>query len=355
MGYTQTQITQQLGKVILFCGTETSEYNLGAFDNIITFARAHAVDSLLVKCADGGNWWYGGIDVINLIRNACIAGGVGFIPYTYGYGDKYNAFAQEQSIATMLLNTFGYVCLDLEAEYNGRTDLCSQLVKNFSEHKGILLCSTWGDPSLQNWDNNLKTLKNTFDAFMPQEYTNYLDSTEYQLNQDGIVNMIPTIYLGNDIVGNNAYGVAVDIHGRGHSSISLWYDGYAVSNPSLVDSVVALYRNTPTTPVKQPPTPTQPKGNTTYMEQQFSDVWNFNNVKNQKDSTGIAQMCKAAFLDRKIAACYPLAQESATNDWDGKPIVYQSLSTGIHAEWSNGSGKLIDAQNTVLYTYDPKK
>lgn len=337
--YTQQQLTTALGKVLLFCGVETNAWGPANFGNVAAFCRAHGIDSILVKVADGGNLWYGGWNTIDAIRNTIVASGVGFVPYAYCYGNKYNALASEIAIAKEALSRYGYYCMDMEAEYDGELGWAHTLASSFASHSGILLCSTWADPALQNWQGVLSILASTFDAFMPQEYTNYLDSTEYQLAQAGIRNMIPTIYLGADMPGNTAYAVAADIHARGHTSISLWYDQFAINNPALVDNVVNIYRVAPPTPL--------PK-DYTHMDKQFADVWSLNTLGLAAD-TGIARDLKSAFHDMKVSACYPTSKELQTVDWDGNVIIYQTFSNGVHGEHKDSHTVFYAADNSHLW------
>lgn len=323
---TQSEITTQLGKVILFCGTETWNYTTSQWNNIATFCRAHKIDSVLVKVNDGGIWWYGGLRPIADIRNIFRNMGVGFIPYGYFYGNKYGAVNSEINIVQQCLTTFGYMCMDMEVEYDNDSVDAKLVASQLSQHQGLLLCSTWADPQLQNWVGILDILRGTFDAFMPQEYTNYLDSTEYQLSQEGIVNMIPTVYLGKDLVNNNPYQIAVDIRNRGHSSISLWYDEFAQVNPTLVDQIVALYN--------QPMSTRTEEDN---MNKQFADVYAANPFGLQPD-TGIAATMHDAFLAKKVPACFPTSKEIETVNWSGQAIKFQTFSCGVHAEYLTAEG-----------------
>lgn len=342
---TQQELTTQLGKVILFCGVETSQYGTLQWNNVATFCRAHGVDTVLVKVADGGGWWYGGPTAVGDIRNQFKNLGVGFIPYGYFYGNKFGAIWTEIGIVRLCLQLFGYMCMDLEVELNGDTQDAMVYANAFRSHTGILLCSTWADPQLQNWVGVLDALRGSYDAFMPQEYTNYLDSTEYQLSQEGIQNMIPTIYLGGDIPGNDPYQVAVDIQKRGHSSISLWYDGFAMVSPALVDRVVSLFKASPA-PTPAPP----PQKGPNYMDTQLAEVYAANQY-GQSIETGIGQTIKAAFDAHKITACYPTGKEIDTVDWSGNKIKFQAFSNGVHAEYNIASGhcNLFDPYGVKLW------
>jgi len=338
MKYTQSQLASTLGRVILFCGTETGAYSPGQWANVALFARQHNIDSVLVKVNDGGNLWYGGANAVINIKNIFLAQGVGFIPYGYFYGNKFGAIDQELAIVHDYLNMFGYFCMDMEVEYNGEVGWSSEVHASLVNHPGILLCSTWADPNLQNWQGNLTQLHDVFDAFMPQEYTNYLDSTESQLSQAGITNMIPTVYLGSDLPGNNVEQIARDIYARGHASISLWYDGFAINNPSTVDNIVQMFHTA------QTPT----GGNTKYMEEQFNAVWSLG--KDHWVGIGISDGVKAAFMDHAISACYPITTEVDTVDWSGNKIKWVSLSNGCHAEYDikHGHCQLYSAENKAV-------
>lgn len=337
----ETDIMKKVGRVLLFCGTETSEYTYGQWANVALFARQHQIDSVLVKVLDGTNRWYGGVENAKSIQQLFLSNGVGFIPYGYFYGNTFDALTMELGMCKEYLEMFGYMCMDMEEEYNGEPGWCQAVHDTFVAHQGILLCSTWADPTLQNWTGNLAILHDTFDAFMPQEYTNYLDSTEYQLSQQGITNMIPTVYLGSDLPDNDPVKIAHDIYARGHDSISLWYDGFAINNTAAVDAIVHLFH------VQQVPV-SVPQRSTQFMEQQFNDVWSIGGFP---ATTGIAQTVKAAFLASKICACYPLDAEKDTVDWSGNKIKWQAFSNGVHAEYDIAKGHctLYRADNTKIW------
>jgi hypothetical protein len=307
-----------MNKVYLFCGTETDHYTTDQFKAIADFCVKHNIDGVLVKCADGGNVWYGGYDNIKAIQGCFKVQGLSFIPYAYLYGDKFHAYLLELQIAQILLTLCGQVCLDMETEFNGRVDLAHEMATALAKHNGIIYCSTWADPELQNWTYVIEVLKNIVDVWMPQQYSNWLANDESLWTTLGIppTAIEPTINLSPSLV-NDPITIARQAYQRKHQAISLWYDQLALWSPSYVDSIVSIMK---------------PEAETNkFMEEQFTTVWNANSFKADMQ-TGIAKAIYAAFLANRIAACYPITPEIDTVDWNGTPIKWQSFSTGIHAE-----------------------
>lgn len=115
-------IASAIGRRALFVGLESIVWTPMAFAGLAQFARSHSIDTLFVKVADGTNVWYGGIGGYRARCNAIKAEGVGVVPYTYSYGDKFGALNQEIAILSDFLQEDGVVCMDAEAEWNGQAD-----------------------------------------------------------------------------------------------------------------------------------------------------------------------------------------------------------------------------------------
>jgi hypothetical protein len=340
----ETQLRDKLGAVLLFCGVETLWWSPGQWDNVASFCRHHGIDSVLVKVNDGANLWYGGYAGIDSIRSRLLKDGVGVIPYGYLYGNKFGGLANECGIASECLKRYGYYCADMEAEWNNNVSWAKTFASKLKNHPGILLCSTWADPELQGWLPLVDTLSSVFDAWMPQEYTNFLSTTEHYLRDHGVHNMVPTVYVGHDMPGNTVLSVAQDIHNRGHKSISLWYDGFAINDPVAVDRIVHMFS-------VPKPKPGPSKEQLANMDKQLAAVWKSGPLGDKAPSdSGIAKLVQSRFHEEKLSACFPLTEEIDTVDWNGQPIKWQSLSNGTHAEWNTKThvGKLYDCHNKEI-------
>jgi hypothetical protein len=319
-----------LGNVLLFTGLESYAWNSTDFTAYMEWCVSHKVDTVLVKVADGTNQWLN-LSTIKQYKDMFNSKGIEFIPYTYMYGDTFgmNAYAIEVDIIKSLLEAVGAACMDMEVEWNGKTELCSRLASDLSMHNGLLLCTTWADPDLQNWNNNLVELKNIIDLWLPQVYTYYLVGTLTEFNG---YNVLPVIDMTTNWQ-NNPIATSKTLEIKGYKSICVWYSALARDNSSMFDTVVSLFKQSiPGTSEVNP-----------NMEQQFNQVWAIGHLDN---NTGIALAVKSLFMSKKISACYPITPEIDTVDWNGTPIKYQCMSNGCHAEYNE--------KTHVVRVYDSK-
>lgn len=229
------------GQHLLFLGTSSASWSLAQFQQAAQFAKAHGTDCLLLKTADGTNWWYGGIAGYRQIRDAIKAEGVGVIPYTYSYGNKFGALDTEINILLELLNEpDNIVIADMEQEWNGQTAWASHLASRI-QGKGTFLVSTWADPNLQNWQGVIQALNPCVSSYMPQQYNDYLASCWAQFGQAGAACLQPTINMTQDFGSNNPVSIAKAAYDQGHTAISVWYYETAAANPSLLDAIYAAF------------------------------------------------------------------------------------------------------------------
>lgn len=229
------------GQHLLFLGTSSASWSLAQFQQAAQFAKAHGIDCLIAKAADGANWWYGGIAGYRQRRDVIKAEGVGCIPYTYSYGNTYGALDAEINILLALLAEPDNVAIaDLETEWNGQTTWASHLASRL-QGKGTFLVSTWADPNLQNWQGVIKALNPCVSAYMPQQYDNYLASCWPQFAAAGAACLQPTVNMTQDFGPNDPVSIASAAYNQGHTAISVWYYETAAANPSLLDAIYAAF------------------------------------------------------------------------------------------------------------------
>jgi len=238
---TREDLIKITGQHLLFLGIPTYSWSLTQFQQAAQFAQAHGVDNLLVKVADGGNIWYGGMPGWHNIRNTILAAGVGAIPYTYSYGNKFGALDTEIDILISHLQDIGIVCMDAEVEWNGQTPWAQHLCSRLQPVPGTFLVSTWADPSLQNWGSVIQALAPCTKVFMPQQYNNYLATFWQEFVSDGATWLQPTVNLTQDFGANDPVAIARAAHSQGHTALSVWYYDTAAANPGLLDQVYAAF------------------------------------------------------------------------------------------------------------------
>lgn len=235
------EIAALLGSHLLFLGVETATWNNIQFMQAADFARSHHVDNLLLKVADGTNLWYGGMSGFKSIASTIHSQGVGCIPYTYSYCNKFGALDTEVGILLAFMQECGVVVMDAEQEWNGQVNAAQHLCSRMQSAQGSFLVSTWADPDLQNWQGVIQALNPCVSAYMPQQYTNYLASCWPQFAAAGAACLQPTIDMTQDFGPNDAVSIAKAAHDQGHTAISVWHYETAAANPSLLDAIYAAF------------------------------------------------------------------------------------------------------------------
>lgn len=241
---TCADIAQVTGQHLLFLGVQTQGWSIAQFSQAARFAKSHGVDTLLLKTADGSNMWYGGMVGYRQRRNAIKAEGVGCIAYTYSYGNKFGALTGEIAILKSLMSEDGVACADMEAEWNGQVGWAQNFCSAMQGYPGILLVSTWADPSLQNWIGVIKALNPCVDAYMPQVYSNYLAPFWTQFGASGAACIHPTVDMSQEAGPNDPVAIAKATCAQGHTALSVWHHDLAVGNPALLDAIFAAFPKT---------------------------------------------------------------------------------------------------------------
>jgi hypothetical protein len=247
-----SDVAKVTGEHLLFLGTSSINWSVQQFQQAAQFAKAHGIDSLIVKCADGTYQWYGGLSGYQAIKKAIQAEGVGCIPYTYSYGNKYNALDTEIDILISYMQDSGVVCMDAETEWNGQVGWAQHMCSRMQGQSGVFLVSTWSDPSLQNWQGVLQALNPCVSAYLPQQYNNSLAGYWQEFGASGASCLQPTLDMTQDFGSNDPVSIAKAAHDQGHTAISVWYYETAVANPGLLDQIFAAFPKTTITEEEQP-------------------------------------------------------------------------------------------------------
>lgn len=229
------------GQHLLFLSTATAVWTLAQFQEAARFAKAHGVDTLLVKVADGTYRWYGGLGGYQNIKKAIQAEGVGCLPYTYCYGNKYGALDAEIDILIAYMQESSAIIADMEVEWNGQIGWAQHLCSRMQGQSGAFLVSTWADPSLQNWQGVLQAFNPCVSAYLPQQYSTYLGTFWSEFGASGAACLQPTFDMTQDFGTNDPVALAKAAHDQGHTAISIWYYETAVANPALLDQILSAF------------------------------------------------------------------------------------------------------------------
>lgn len=233
------------GAVVLFVDqTESYAAKIPDLEAWAEFARAHRIDTLAVKRGEGTQKWYGTALELAQEREAVLAKGCGYLPYFYLDGPKFGT-AQVHGECAVLAEAMkandGSVCVDMEVEWNGQEAAGALFEELMRPVPGLLYVTTWADPMTMNFP--VRQIAACVNAWVPQDYNNYLASLEHlQQVPDGMTMIQPALDLSKEFGANNQVQIAEQMRARGHKTIWLWCRRFAAGNITLTDLVVRAFR-----------------------------------------------------------------------------------------------------------------
>jgi hypothetical protein len=215
------------------------------FQRVIAFLKAHNLDGAIIKCFDGPNEWY--VGYFPYIVAAFKDAGLECIPYGFLYGNTQGStLLEEARLSIKYLDAYGTFCADMENGWNGQGDWALEYA-NLVRYHGKLWVSTWaqiGDEAGigKNWLTNVANLLPVSSAFMPQVYSNLLD-TVYQLDwkqtNAPIDHIFPSYDLSQEDGSNDPVLLVTQLLARYQVEyVSLWEWTYASADPALLDRFV---------------------------------------------------------------------------------------------------------------------
>ena len=238
--------TEVAGKVTLFIGTECRTWSIEDFAKAARNARAMGVDTISPKRLDGGIRWYGDVGRLREERAAVLAEGCGYLPFAYCYGPRFGdaQIADEcRLLAEIMAANDGAVCADMEVEWNGRVAEAERFAALMRPVAGMLYLTSWADPQQQDWAGVTRALAPCVNAWVPQQYTNWLAAQEGQLSALGETCVQPALDLTGEFGANDPFALARQARARGHTSLWLWEYQPALRNPNLTRSIAAAMGN----------------------------------------------------------------------------------------------------------------
>lgn len=257
------ELSKKVGKKVLFIGTETYNWTVADFTKAARNARVMGFDTICPKRADGTYKWYQTAGHLQLERQAVLAEGVGYIPFTYMYGPKTGYTSQECDILKEIMSICdGLVVADMEVEWNGQSVAATQMASFMKNAPGDLLVTTWGDPNLQNWQGVIAALSPVVSAWVPQEYTIFLLNEEGEWSDKDREKMFPAIDITGEFAVINPLAVAKQILNEKHFTLFVWEYMAALNAQSFIQGALAAFTNTVTqiTPAPLPhPKPSDKK------------------------------------------------------------------------------------------------
>ena len=311
------------GQRLLFLGVGTQNWSLDTYRQAAHAVASMGFDAVLLKVADGTDYWYGGLDGYHQRKDIFTSEHLHTIPYTYNYGPKFGALAQEIQILRTYMISEGVVCADMESEMNGQVASAQSICAAIRGLPGLFFVSTWADPQLQNWNGVVTALAPCTDAFLPQIYSNNLVGLFDQSILPPYQN-IPTYNLSPTSFGPNDPVAAAKHFASRYPIFALWHYGLALANPDLTAQVLAAV-----------PRLGGPVINAS-MTQALIDQWNASPLTPVPPrDTGIYTTWVQARVQKNVMLGPPLCAEYDTGTWDVPPIkiIAQDFAGG-RIEWN---------------------
>ena len=237
------QATAIAGRVVLFIGVECARWSVMDFARAAKAARAMGVDTISPKRLDGGIPWYATPTHLREERAAVLAEGCGYLPFAYCYGPRFGSqqIAEEcKLLAQMMDANEGSVCADMEIEWNGRAADAIHFATLMRPVPGFLYVTSWADPYQQNWSGVTRALAPCVNAWVPQQYNNWLAARESQLITLGETCIQPALDLTNEFGANDPLAIARQARANGHQSIWLWEYQPALARQDYVRQIAAI-------------------------------------------------------------------------------------------------------------------
>lgn len=227
-------LSKSVGKKVLFVGIEAEWWRTADFTKAAQNARSLGFDTLAIKRADGNRKWYRTIAQMKQERAACLAEGVGYIPYSYSYGPVFgpDQLKVEAAILIEMMQACestpgakdGIVCVDMEVQWNNHEQDAVTFASYLQGYNGAILLTTWADPKEQGWLGVLRQMMTVCAAVVPQQYTNWLAVQEGEITGDGVQSacIYPSINIASLSPQNDPLTLLSTILPRGHASIWVW-------------------------------------------------------------------------------------------------------------------------------------
>jgi hypothetical protein len=253
------------GKVVLFIGVECARWSVMDFARAAKAARAMGVDTIAPKRLDGGIPWYATAAHLREERAAVLDEGCGYLPFAYCYGPRFGSkqIVEEcRLLAEMMDANDGAVCADMEIEWNGRTADAIHFATLMRPVPGFLYVTSWADPYQQDWSGVTRALAPCVNAWVPQQYTNWLAARESQLIALGETCIQPALDLTTEFGANDPLALARQARSHGHTTIWLWEYQPALSRQDYVRSIAAVMGDPTPPPAPAPRTYTVQPGDT---------------------------------------------------------------------------------------------
>ncbi len=241
------------GKTVIFVGNESEFWGAADIAAAARRARGLGIDSLCVKRADGTRKWYSGPEQIAAEYKAAHDVGAGYIPFMYCYGPRFGMnFINEEcavlremqrAVASAEPTGTGFACADMEIEWDNNPLAAQRFCSLMQNNSSLLYITTWADPIQQGWMEVARRLNPCADAWVPQQYNDWLAAQGHQLAEASPKPILPAVDVTNEFGANHPVSIAQTAAQRSPASVWLWEYMPAMANRQLTQNIVAALRN----------------------------------------------------------------------------------------------------------------
>ncbi len=241
------------GKTVVFVGNESEFWGAADIASAARRARVLGIDSLCVKRADGTRKWYSSPEQIAAEYKAAHEAGMGYIPIMYCYGPRFgmNYITEEcailremqRAVASAEPTGTGFACADMEIEWDNNPLAAQRFCGLMQKSPFLLYITTWADPVQQGWLEVARRLDPCADAWVPQQYNDWLAAQSNQLGEISVKPIFPAVDVTNEFGVNHPVAIAQTAAQRRPASVWLWEYVPVMANRQLTQNIVAALRN----------------------------------------------------------------------------------------------------------------
>lgn len=235
MGTTAEDMQKLFGKAICFVFPDVG-WSVANFVTEAQFLHKLGFDTMSPKIGEAEQPWYS-VQAVKDQRQACLDNGIGYAPFWYCDGPKFNIVPGECALLREYGDAnAGIMIADMETEWNYQVGAARQFESEMRPWSGVLGVTTWADPAYQGWLGVIAAIAPAVNVWIPQRYNNWLAN---QSMPPEVTIVQPAVDMSLEFGANNVTSIVASI-ARAGGSAWIWDNVYAAGNQPLARNLCAI-------------------------------------------------------------------------------------------------------------------